>query len=65
LFDLEFSAGATVDWTNTTQTGTTTYDAAYNATYAAGSEVTFAGDWIWDSTSTETYVAGSTTTGDQ
>ncbi len=33
LNDLSFDSGSTVNWDNTTQTGTTTYDSSYNATY--------------------------------
>ena len=33
LGDLNFDVGTTVDWTNTTQTGTTTYDSSYVANY--------------------------------
>lgn len=65
LFDLQFSAGATVDRTNTTQTGTTTFDSNYYATYADDSQVDFWGDWNWMSTAVETYITGSVTTGDQ
>lgn len=34
LNDVNFTPGATIDWTDTTQTGVTTFDAGYNAAYA-------------------------------
>lgn len=57
LNDVNFTPGATIDWTDTTQTGVTTFDAGYNAAYAEWSTINING--------TTTYGSTSNTTGNQ
>ena len=54
LNDLSFQPGTEVNRNNTTQTGTTVYDANYEATYADGSVINQNGETIYGPTSNTT-----------
>lgn len=63
--DITFCAGwSTIDRTNTIQTGTTSFDENYVATYNDNSTINFNGDVYRGATSTQTYISWSIITGE-
>lgn len=62
--NISFASATTIDWTNTTSTGTQNFDAGYVGDYADNSTLNIGGDVTWEAASTQTYVAGATVGGD-